>query len=470
MKWAGSFTIILVQLTLSRSFQLRTLFSGSTTISWSNHDYWQQQYSSSSLPLSDNGDCNEKIIGPMGASLIAKSNESFKLSELLLLEVNLQVKARRWKSTKVLNFDPSTGSSMLAIDPRFLHRKMWDQNLMPSCLKRFDWIASNMAHGSSAKDLVEVITTVNMDDMIISSERTSTFEACFTLDYCVFGRLEERKYNSKTLISRVAQCISFPAALDPTQASVKFILMETTEGIYLLKQFSELSQAAMERCTSDDLISKWSGRPYQYSSAINPIVASVVIDILHDLTTLSQFKNSTTDNRCIELLDPTCGSGTFLSMAISKGMKVTGYDINEKCVEGTLKNLHFMSMSGEDTCKAANMKIRVGNSSKDTADDILLYDCAVSNLPWGQNTVIQGESVNEGIIKHVYRKLKNGAYAAFISKRNINSEVDEAGFSLIGECTIPPKNFSLPKSSKGARKRDKNMGASNCFITFVIKI
>ena len=78
--------------------------------------------------------------------------------------------------------------------------------------------------------------------------------------------------------------------------------------------------------------------------------------------------------------------------------------------------------------------------------------------------------VYKGIIRLVYNKLKHGAPAAFISKHNIERALDKVGFIHSGECRIPPKTFLLPRSRKGANKRDKNMGTSNCYITFVTKI
>lgn len=43
--------------------------------------------------------------------------------------------------------------------------------------------------------------------------------------------------------------------------------------------------------------------------------------------------------KSICLLDPICGSGTYLAFAMANGMQVEGCDCKPKCIEETLLNL-----------------------------------------------------------------------------------------------------------------------------------
>jgi hypothetical protein len=132
-------------------------------------------------------------------------------------------------------------------------------------------------------------------------------------------------------------------------------------------------------------------------------------------------------------MDPTCGSGTFLAMALMAGgdesnanarrnMEVVGIDSNPKCVAGTVRNLRHLfphhctdeknaqSFGGDDlggwtldlhhhsesaapaapTAPAAPPSLR---ATIHAGDSVCLgsfvtggkFDCAVANLPWNRN-------------------------------------------------------------------------------------
>ena len=105
-------------------------------------------------------------------------------------------------------------------------------------------------------------------------------------------------------------------------------------------------------------------------------MAQIVVDILEDMI----LKNNDVDKdkEVISILDPTVGSGTFLAFAMEKWMHVIGYNINDKCVQGSLLNLKSVF---EDEEVDARCQIRVGDSTKhDTCNDNRL--CHYKSTIW----------------------------------------------------------------------------------------
>lgn len=344
--------------------------------------------------------------------LIAKTTESFKLSDLYMMEANLESQAREWNKSKSLVMDENTGSCLFTLDQRCLSDiYTYDKNNekrnnchynIPSIIHRCDWICEKLAFGQNVIDLLHDIeyqvennwhrsNTINLDS--------------YALDYICMGNRRKDKdvdvvndgssddsqdnvYTSKSLTYRVVQLLS-PAkcALDPQTASVELLIIDTPIGIFLgMKQEFK----SYQKVDNDILLKKWSSRPFQYSSAINPMTALITVDLVKYLV-LQQKKKSKVDmereNERISMIDVTCGSGTFLAFALDRDMNVFGFDVNDKCVSGSNKNLEFLF--GKDVMKDRAC-VQVNDSSSSNSNDILdrnfVFDCAISNMPWGQNT------------------------------------------------------------------------------------
>ena len=182
-----------------------------------------------------------------------------------------------------------------------------------------------------------------------------------------------------------------------------YIIIETSNQFYLAQKLSvrknaittqdrvdfDLKQQCQQQqqhhtSSTDEFQSLWSKRPFQYSGAINIGVASVIIDMLSDAlrlrherhqhlhTTVGSDSIGNTNNnikctsnkqRIIRILDPTCGSGTFLALALmiwsekynttatassndTITVDATGIDSNYKCARGTIANLrHLFGLS-----------------------------------------------------------------------------------------------------------------------------
>ena len=125
--------------------------------------------------------------------------------------------------------------------------------------------------------------------------------------------------------------------------------------------------------TTRIIFQKWPKRPFQYSSAININIADIVITLLDDMvnkkrqvTTKMEEDDNDDDRTCDvktrTILDPTCGSGTFLAFAMAYGMCVEGYDYNPQCIDGTIRNLE--SLFGHDHVqKMAHIQCQDSTSS-----------------------------------------------------------------------------------------------------------
>ena len=182
-------------------------------------------------------------------------------------------------------------------------------------------------------------------------------------------------------------------------------------------------------------------------------------------------------------------------------VEVVGIDSNEKCVEGTVRNLkHVYKEAGitinnaeddeNDSC-CWNLTLLDNNthalSSKATIyakDSVHMssyisqkFDCAVANLPWNRNTFEYDEgssssdsttscNINSGILNATAAVLKPGAPLVVVSGRDHNDHeqktsfntrisLEKLGLHVIGEATIPPMGFDLPVSTK---KRDNTSG------------
>ena len=229
------------------------------------------------------------------------------------------------------------------------------------------------------------------------------------------------------------------------------------------------------------IMKQWPRRPFQYSSAINIDVADSVIALLSDLMTLSQ--PDTTESRV--LLDPTCGSGTFLAFAIARGMKVEGYDINPACIAGTHRNLQFLF--GDDTVQqlvrtlecsdsshtSSSSSLHINDDTTTTTTTTNPIDCVCANLPWGQNTVIIDNDENRRILQSVRQRIPVGIPCAFITRGSLEDDDDDddddplddgtqlfrsCGYEVLGQVSIPPRGVNLTRLSKKehAKRKKKN--------------
>lgn len=150
-------------------------------------------------------------------------------------------------------------------------------------------------------------------------------------------------------------------------------------------------------------------KPFFYPGVLMPRVALALVNIAKPETVL---------------FDPFCGTGGILIEAGLIGIKAIGGDMQRKILLGAKMNLdHYKvdySLMFEDAC---------GLALRDNC-----IDAVVTDPPYGRSAAIKAESLEYMLgksLKEVYRVLKPGRRAVFISERPIEKLVQEAGFEII---------------------------------------
>ncbi len=150
-------------------------------------------------------------------------------------------------------------------------------------------------------------------------------------------------------------------------------------------------------------------KPFFYPGVLMPRIARALVNIA------KPEKN---------LLDPFCGTGGILVEAGLMGIGVTGGDMQRKLLLGARMNLeHYRidhSLMYQDACSMALRDESV--------------DAVVTDPPYGRSAAIKAESLNSlltGSLGEIYRVLKKGKRAIFISDRDIEDMAKDAGFRIV---------------------------------------
>jgi hypothetical protein len=532
---------------------------------------------------------------------LAKTKETFKLSELQYLAAGIEAHQRpqRYNLTRLV-VDPATGSSIFQLDVAMTTMTTMEA-AWPFSWRRCEWIAEVLGEGDSAAQLLEHIMERQQQqhypvtpiakgwslEYLAITKRARGTEASVPLqDY----RKKQRRlvpFTSKTLLYSIAHVLPTAPALNPVEATDRLVVLElqgvgaasaddagagaaaittcNTEqkddsdpcgsAFYLtrvvdlqtpLRSTRTLAYSSSSSSSSltmqSSIEDQWSSRPFQYSSAMNIDVAKIVVETLMDMvvhrkmeaswtnhqdnhpkdsgsgssSSSSSSTHNSTEERPLRILDPTCGSGSFLAIALELGMQVEGFDINLNCVHGTLQNLqhvfgmehvyghariqqldsslwgttdddddndHIASPSSQNDSRSSSTRIL--QKEWDAIKDI---DCVVANLPWGVNT-IQYQDENSRILRAVRNCLEFGSSrrdnrgagipCAFVTKESDSYLFEAAGYEVLGEAHVPPRDFDLPGGKK-TTKRLSERGRpttrddanprnyrNNCVVTFV---
>lgn len=446
--------------------------------------------------------------------ILCKTVETFKLADLYQLEISM--KARLSGMTcKRIGIDPATGSSLLVLEDESNQDKSSQRNgdiienwrVDIPIVSSIEWMGVELAAAASAERLIkELQSRADEIECVMResiAESSSDEETSWTMDYIRMGlsdglqpqrrpSTERPTYTSKTLAYCVAQALNVPAALHPSKAALELVLVDSQDAsslrlcIVTSRGCDEMAISCGHPSTTNIKIvrEQWSSRPFQYSSAMNANAAAIIVDILLNLCKANESGESI-DGK-ITLLDPTCGSGTFLAYAMASGANVVGWDVNERCVGGTKQNLDYMIEQGMVLPRHTN-NMMYSVERRDAAlvkpdannEKSHSFDCVVANLPWGQNAPTYFEE-NSKILEALHSLLRPGTPCAFISRYvDIQKELTGIGFDIIGMACIPQSNFRLPKSRKkrrkdsskdGADEEDSNSGtcSSRCVVSLAV--
>jgi len=491
-------------------------------------------------------------------TFLAKTRESFKLSELYVLDANVRAQyddTRYHDATatqdnddddesllslvKQVEMQRSTGSILLSYTTTITTKTSPSPLMLPFVKRRYQYIAKQLSFGSN------VSSFLNNSCLLFSSspsigegggwsnigveKQDANQQILWTLGYECFSPLhipkecnensngkkkkqqQEKGFSSQTLLHHISRILPPEPILNPNTRDkniliVHFVLIETSHGLYLVQKLLNEEEKMEEEKEKQRLAfsKKWSGRPFQYSSAVNMNVADVIMDLMSYIVSQQKRKNGLMLSREEQdldsvlskqerqgttqvLLDPTCGSGTFLSFGVHLGMNVVGIDINDKCVEGTQKNLKYMFgddviVEGETSSSSAAAHVFSGDSSR-----LLLqqqqqqeegkgingknkYSCVVSNIPWNQNTFdfasamtktttlteTTTEEESNALLMTLRQILDNDVPCVFVTKTKdeIYDILISLGFRILGVAHVPPVGFELPLSKKKKNKKN----------------
>jgi len=455
------------------------------------------------------------LLLPATPMIIVKTKESFKLADLYCMNVQLLCDSissngqqrRHYKCEPLLGggCDVATGSCLLKVeqidsDDASDGNSRCDHDLASALHQRrgssVDWIAraivSNCTTVSELLARIEEKSTTTPDGGEDSSASPQLTTRPWTISYrrvtmtaspttvnsgSGSGRSNQtrkRKVERSSLMCAVAQSIKTPIALNSDDAEDRLIMVEAdvfgthsngdgddddSVRFYLLKQMKE--DRPVPSTTTTMNMSRWSNRPFPYSSAINPTVAEVVVDILQRCLEAKATSLAERKSRCC-LLDPTCGCGTFLATALSRGgffRTVVGWDSNPKCIEGCRSNLEYMFDDPDRSAALDRVVLEVRDSSfpvdNDDATSVsrMSLGCVACNLPWGLNS-INYHKESYRILQGVRSSLLPGVPCAFVSKEPLSEEtLEQLGYRCLRNACIPQRNFRLPHTSKRKNKR-----------------
>ena len=154
-------------------------------------------------------------------------------------------------------------------------------------------------------------------------------------------------------------------------------------------------------------------KPYNYSHSLN----------IRDARTLVNIAVGNDEN--IRLVDPCCGIGTVVLEALSMGLYVKGYDINEEVAYQASLNLeHF----GYDP----NII-----ETKDMHDIHQTFDVAIMDIPYG----VYSPFTHQQQISLLKQAKKIAKKLLLVSHIDMNEDLIQLNYSIIDQCTIKKANF-----------------------------
>ncbi|MFA4935597.1 MAG: TRM11 family methyltransferase [Candidatus Methanoperedens sp.] len=150
-------------------------------------------------------------------------------------------------------------------------------------------------------------------------------------------------------------------------------------------------------------------KPFFYPGVLMPRVARALVNIAKP-------------EMC--LFDPFCGTGGILVEAGLLGINVIGGDVQRKLLLGAKMNLDYYhvdySLMYGDACRLA-----LGDES---------VDAVVTDPPYGRSAAVKAESIEHLLkdsLQEIFRVLKKGKRAVFVSEREIEGIAKEAGFNVV---------------------------------------
>lgn len=153
-------------------------------------------------------------------------------------------------------------------------------------------------------------------------------------------------------------------------------------------------------------------KPYSYSNSLSLRVSRALVNIA--------IKN----NLSCKLIDPCCGVGTVVIEALSMGIDVNGYEINESIAENAQKNLEFFGYKNVIT-------------SGDMHNIKEKYDVAIIDLPYGvfTPTTLEEQTALMKTARRITKKL------VIVTFEDMDKHIIDAGFDILNKCYVCKGKF-----------------------------
>ena len=114
--------------------------------------------------------------------------------------------------------------------------------------------------------------------------------------------------------------------------------------------------------------------------------------------------------------------------------------------------------------------IECKDSSQPPQRDSLEHpDCVVANLPWGVNSIDYVDE-NYRILESIQARISPGTPCTFVTRTADSGLFSKAGFEILAQAHIPPRDFQLPSSKKKKRRGDAGScnGRKRCVVTIAV--
>jgi tRNA (guanine10-N2)-dimethyltransferase len=153
-------------------------------------------------------------------------------------------------------------------------------------------------------------------------------------------------------------------------------------------------------------------KPYSYSNALSTRVSRALVNI------------AVCDNLKATVVDPCCGIGTVVIEALSMGIDIKGYEINQLIAENAKINLDFFGY-----------KNIITTGDMHCINDI--FDVAIVDLPYG---LFSSSTLKEQVdIMKTSRKIAKNM--VIITFENMDHHIISSGFNIIARCHVSKGRF-----------------------------
>lgn len=153
-------------------------------------------------------------------------------------------------------------------------------------------------------------------------------------------------------------------------------------------------------------------KPYSYSNSLSIRVAKALVNIAIE------------NNLKCKLVDPCCGIGTVVIEALSMGIDINGYEINNNIAENAQRNLEFFGyenvITNEDMHKIEEK-----------------YDAAIIDIPYGlfTPTTLKEQTDIINTARRISDKL------VIVTFEDMDKYIKDAGFSILDSCYVSKGKF-----------------------------